>query len=211
MRIFGRTIAEYVRFEGGLLLFIAVVGFVRFALYQAGIQQSGAPDAQPPAPPEKVLGIVRWISMSAVVLMGAAYVGFRAHRSGFGGIKQLLPLTLLQSLVANGIAALGVYVAIRFQTDTIYSLPEFSGPGRPDGKTWSHVLAHVVLVPVVGLITWGLASLVMIAARGRQPMPPPATFAETTAAAAPPAASAAPPEAPAPEAPPSEPAPTVEQ
>jgi hypothetical protein len=213
MKIFGKTLGEYVRFEGGVLIFIAVVGLLRFALYQAGIQQSGAPEAPPPAPPEKVLGLVKWISMSAALLLGTAYVGFRTHRSGFGGIKQLLPLTFLQSLLANGIAALGVYVAIRFQTDTIYSLPEFSGPGRPDGKTWSHVLGHLaILTPAVTLITWGLAALVMIATRG--PQPPAAPGEREPAVEAPgdspaPGVAAALPEPVAPE-PPSEPPMTVQ-
>jgi hypothetical protein len=199
MRVFGRTLGEYVRFEAGLLILIAVVGVLRFALYQAGIHPSAAPNASPAATPEKVVSIARWFSMSAVLVVGALYLGVATHRRGFGGYKHLFLLNLLPGIVAHWTSAAGVLIAIVFQTDTIYTLPQFSG-GEPAGRTFQHALVHAAVAPfLTALAGTVLSSLVMLATRRRP---------KKTAAPQMPEPPAPPVEEP--PAPPSEPAATVE-
>jgi hypothetical protein len=168
MTIFGRRLGEYVRFEAGLLALITVVGVVRFGLYQSGIYPTGAPNAAPPAQPEDVASFVRWFSMTAVFALGALTLGVTAHRRGFGGYRHLLPLNLLAAVVVNWISALGVFVAIVFETDTIYSLPRFTAHGDPSGRTLHHALGHLFLAPIVmALAGWMVSALVMLLTRPR--------------------------------------------
>jgi hypothetical protein len=179
MKIFGRTLGEYVRFEAGLLALIVVVGLLRFGLYQAAIYPSGAPDARPGAPPEVVASYIRWLSMNAVLVLGALTLGYVTHRRAFGGYKHLLPLNLLLGIVSSWISAAGVLVAIVFHVDTIYSRPEFSGHVA-DGKTATHVLAHVFVGPIlIAIAGWMLSAIVMLITRPRpkkvRPLPAEAT------------------------------------
>jgi hypothetical protein len=89
------------------------------------------------------------------------YYGVAVYTSGFGSYKQLYPLLLFQSLLGEGLVALAVVLAILTGTDNIYTAPEYSGGG--DGKTWLHVLAHLVIAAVVlPLVSWGVSSLVML-------------------------------------------------
>src|SRR5207245_22343 len=85
-------------------------------------------------------------------LSGAHYYAVRAHTTGFGSYKQLLPPLWIQSVVANGIVIVGIVIGIVTGRDNIFTAPEYSGGG--EGKTWFHVIAHVVVgVVVFPLIT----------------------------------------------------------
>lgn len=148
MKIFGKTLSEYVAFSKAFLILIVLVGIVRLALSLAGIPNS----------------TTKWFSITAMASIGILYFAIRTHTSGFGSYKQLLPLYVLQSVVAMVIIVAAIVLAISTGTDNIYSAPEYSGGG--DGKTWFHAGAHVVFGVVIGpLGSWLVGCLVMFATK----------------------------------------------
>ena len=152
--MFGKTAAQYVGFQKVVLALIVVIFLLRLMLSLAGTPNS----------------VARWISVTAVLLAGVLYYGVAVHTSGFGSYKQLYPLVLFQSLLGEGLLALGVALAILTGTDNIYTAPEYSGGG--DGKNWGHVLAHLVVAAVIlPLVSWGVSSLVMLVTKKVAPRP----------------------------------------
>jgi hypothetical protein len=143
MTIFGKTLSEYVSFAKPLLLLIGVVGIARLGLSLAGVQT----------------GIVKWLSISAVLLIGLVYFSIRVYTTGFGSYKQLLPVLFLQSVTAQAIIIAGIVIAIETGRDNIFSVPEYAG-GR-DGKTWLHAGAHLVLGLIGPLVVWLIGSVIM--------------------------------------------------
>ena len=144
MTIFGKRLSEYVAFTKYFLVLILVVGIARLALSLAGVPNSTA----------------KWVSISGVALIALVYTSIRVHTSGFGSYKHLLPLLVLQSLTGQLVIIAGIVLAIFTGTDNIFSAPEFSGD--QDGKTWLHVVAHLVGGLVVGpLVTWLVGSVIM--------------------------------------------------
>jgi hypothetical protein len=56
-------------------------------------------------------------------------------------------------VVAQAIVIAGIIIAIYTHKDNVFSAPEYSGGS--DGKTWFHVLAHLILGLIIGpLIVW---------------------------------------------------------
>jgi|SRR5690349_7483246 len=147
MRIFGKSLSEYFGFEKVILALIAIVGIVRLALSLGGVSNS----------------VVKWISITAISFIGLIYVSITAYTSRFGSYKQILPLVFLQTALAHLIVIVGIILAIQSNKDNIYSAPEYSpaGPGG-NGKTWGHVIAHViagfVFLPLLG---WLIGSILM--------------------------------------------------
>jgi hypothetical protein len=145
MKIFGKTVGEYLRFAAGVVALVVVVGLARLGLSMAGVP----------------VGAVKWLSVTTVALLGVVYFGIRTHTTGFGSYRQLLPLMVITLGAASWVSGLAVVLAIATGTDNIYSLPEYSG--GQDGKTFFHAFAHFAIAPfVAGFIAWGLASLVML-------------------------------------------------
>ena len=148
MRMFGKSLSEYVRFQKMILGLILVVGVVRLALSLAGVPTSTA----------------KWFSLTAAALIGSVYYGIRVHTTGFGGYKHLLPLSIIQNLLAQFIAIAAIALAIFTGQDNIFSLPEYYGGS--DGKTWGHAIAHLFIGGILGsLVGWGFSALVMFVAR----------------------------------------------
>ncbi len=144
MKIFGKTLGEYVRFQKLFLLLILAVGLARLGLSLAGMPNSA----------------VRWLSMTVVVLAGVVYAGVKAARAGFG-YRHLLPVAFLQALLSNGIAIVGILLAITSGADNIFTAPEFGG-SVDDGHGAFHVLGHFAFGMGIGsLLSWGIASLVL--------------------------------------------------
>jgi hypothetical protein len=144
MTIFGKRLSEYIAFSKPFLILILVVGIARLALSLGGVSSS----------------IVKWISITAVAWIGVLYYSIRVHTSGFGSYKQLLPICVLQSLVAQTIIILAIILAIFTGTDNAYSAPEFNFGS--DGKNWLHVGAHLVLGTTIGpLMGWLIGCLIM--------------------------------------------------
>ena len=143
--MFGKTVAQYLRFQRVVLVLIVVAFLVRLMLSLAGTPNS----------------VAKWISVTVVLLAGIVYYGVAVHTSGFGSYKQLYPLVLFQSVLGEGLVALAIVLAIFTSRDNIYTAPEYSGGG--DGKNWLHVVAHLVIGAVVfPLVSWGVSSLVLL-------------------------------------------------
>ena len=143
--MFGKTVAQYLGFQKVVLALIGLVFLVRLAL-----SLSGTPNAT-----------AKWVSVTVVLLFGVVYYGVAVHTRGFGSYKQLLPLLLFQSVLAETLVALAIVLAIVTGTDNIYTAPEYSGGG--DGKNWTHVVAHLIVGSVVlPLVTWAISSLVLL-------------------------------------------------
>ena len=122
--MFGKTVAQYLRFQRVMLAVIVLVWLVRLTLSLTGVPND----------------TTRWASVTAVLLVGVFYYGVAVHTKGFGSYKQLYPLMLFQSVVGEGLVALAIVLAILTSRDNIYTAPEYSGGG--DGKTWFHVVAQ---------------------------------------------------------------------
>jgi hypothetical protein len=144
MMIFGKRLSEYIAFCRPILILILIVGIVRLALSLGGVSNS----------------IDKWISITVVMWLGLIYYAVRVHTSGFGSYKQLLPICFLQSWTAQLVIIPSIILAIFTGKDNIYSLPEFAFGG--DGKTWLHVIGHVVGGGIVGpLIAWLVGCVIM--------------------------------------------------
>jgi hypothetical protein len=145
MRIFGKTLGDYLRFAAGVVALVVVVGVARLALDLEGVPVS----------------TVRFVSVTTAALLGVVYLAVRTHTSGFGSYRQLLPLMVITLGSASWVSGAAVVLAIASGTDNIYSIPEYSG--GQDGKTFFHAFAHFFIAPfVAGLVAWGLASIVML-------------------------------------------------
>jgi len=135
--IFGKSISDYVRFQKGILWLIVIVGLGRLVLSLAGVPNSTA----------------KWISITAVIVVGAVYCTMKMHTSGFGSYKHLLPVLIIQDGLSQIIVAVSIVLAMLTHKDNIFSAPEFSGGG--DGKNWGHVGAHLLLGFVIApLVFW---------------------------------------------------------
>lgn len=154
---FGKRCSEYLRFQQLFLGLILAVGLAKLGLSLAGMPNS----------------TTKWLSITTVSLAGLLYYGVRVHTTGFGSYKQLLPLVFNQNVLAHGITAIGIVIAIMTGRDNVFTAPEYSGGG--DGKTWLHVGAHVVFgMLVFSLVGWLIASLVMWVTKKVAPRPAPA-------------------------------------
>ncbi len=148
MNIFGKRLSEYVAFSKPFLGLILVVGIARLALSLGGVPNS----------------TVKWLSINAVGWIGVLYYSVRVHTSGFGSYKQLLPICFLQMVTAQVVIVPAIILAIFTGTDNIYSAPEYAFGS--DGKTWTHVAAHLFVGTTIGsLISWLVGCLIMFATK----------------------------------------------
>jgi len=163
MKIFGKSVSEYVDFEKEFLILVLVVGLVRL-----GLSLAGAPDSA-----------VKFASMTALMLLGLIYYSVRVYTSGFGSYRQLLPVLAFPVILMNLIIIAGIVIAIETGKDNIFTAPEFS-PGRfsgqqVSGRTWGHAAGHVVGMVWISLLLWGIGSLIMLVTKkatgGQQPKP----------------------------------------
>jgi hypothetical protein len=140
--MFGKSFAEYVRFQRWMLVLIAAVGVLRLVLSLAG------------APNE----IVRFFSMTVAALVGLVYYAVAVHTSGFGSYKQILPLLLIQNVLANTIAIAGILLSLA-GLPNIFTAPEYGGQISQAFHIGGHVVFGILLASLIG---WGLASLIML-------------------------------------------------
>jgi hypothetical protein len=151
--IFGKSCSDYLRFQRVWLGLVLAVGLARLGLSLAGLPNS----------------TTKWLSLTVLTLLGVFYYGVRVHTSGFGSYKQLLPLIFNQNALAQVIVIAGIVIGILTGHDNVFTAPEYSG-GR-DGKNWFHVLAHGVVILVLPLVGWLVASLVMWVTKKVAPRP----------------------------------------
>jgi hypothetical protein len=143
--MFGKPVAEYLRFERGILFAILVVGLLRLGLSLAGVP----------------MGTVKMVSVTAALLVGVLYVGVAAAVKGFGAYRHLLPLVFFQALLVNAIAAAAIGLAALTGQPNAYTAPEYTN--LPNYLP--HAMGHLVGTLVVAPIAWGLASLAMLVTR----------------------------------------------
>ena len=144
MKIFGKSLSEYVRFENEFLILVLVVGLARLGLSLLDVPNS----------------TTKFVSLTVVLLLGLFYYSVRVYTSGFGSYKQLLAVLELASIVGGTIIIAGIVISILTGKDNIFSAPEYS-PNHADGKTWFHAGAHVVATLVVPVVLWLVGSLIM--------------------------------------------------
>lgn len=154
--IFGKPCSDYLRFQRVILGLVLVVGLARLGLSLAGLPNS----------------TTKWLSLTVLTLIGVFYYGVRVHTSGFGSYKQLLPLIFNQNALAQIIVIVGIVIGILTGHDNVFTAPEYSG--NQDGKNWFHVVAHGVVILVLPLVGWLVASLVMWVTKKVAPRPVPA-------------------------------------
>jgi len=144
--IFGKPYSDYIRFQAPFLAALVVVGLARLALSLAGLPDS----------------TVKFVSVSVVGFAGIVYYGLRVRPSGFGGYRQMLVLIFNQGLIANGVAILGIGLAVT-GLPNIYDVIEFRGPfATAETTPLQHGLAHLFIGTTVGaLIGWAMGSIVM--------------------------------------------------
>jgi hypothetical protein len=148
MKIFGKTISEYVGFAKGFLILVLLVGLARLVLSLAGVANS----------------VDKFLSLSVLMLVGLVYFSVRVYTSGFGSYKQLLPVLALQWIASQSIIIAGIVIAIATSKDNIFSSPEFS-PNRADGRNWAHAISHLVVMLVAPVISWLIGCLIMLITR----------------------------------------------
>ena len=73
IKILGKPGAEYIRFQAPMLVLIASVGLLRMGLSLIGI-------ADP---------VVRWLSLTALLLIGMVYAAVRVQTTSFGNYRHL--------------------------------------------------------------------------------------------------------------------------
>jgi hypothetical protein len=147
VKIFGKTLSEYIAFEKWFLILVLVVGLLKLELSLLGVSYS----------------VDKYLSLTVLMLIGMLYYSIKVHTSGFGSYKQLLPVLALPAILAQAIVVGGIILAIKTGKDNIYSIPEVSG--KVDGKTWSHALGHLMAMVIFPLVLWVLGSLLMFAAK----------------------------------------------
>ena len=148
MTLMNKPVSDYFTFQKPILILILVVGFLRLGLSLAGVPNSS----------------VKWISVTAVALIGIVYCAVQVPRTGFGTYRHLFPLYWVQAVIGNSIICGAIVLAILTGTDNIYSVPEYSPTG--DGRTWFHVMAHAMDGLFIGpAFGWLIGSAIMFVVR----------------------------------------------
>ena len=107
-------------------------------------------------------------AMTVVAIVATFYYGVAVYTKGFGSYRQLLPLLVIQAVVANLIVIVGILIAAATGKPNIFTAPEYGGTMSPA----FHIAGHVVFGMIVGpLIGWAIASLVMLITKKVKPAP----------------------------------------
>jgi hypothetical protein len=130
IRVFGRPLSSYLRFQRAVLVVLLVVGLARLCLSLAGLPHDS----------------VRWLSMTGVAIGGAVVYGLRAPAAGFRTDRELIPLLVIQAALANAIVIAGIAIGTLSGRENVFTTPRYAG-GLPPGR---HVAGHVLL----GLVIW---------------------------------------------------------
>ena len=107
MKLFGKSLSEYIEFQRQILSLIAVVALLRLLLSLAGL-----PNAS-----------VKWLSVSVAGILGVVYYGIRVHTQRFGSYRELLPLVVIQNGVMQAIIIAAIVLGIYTGRDNIYTAP----------------------------------------------------------------------------------------
>src|SRR5215475_509417 len=148
MMIFGKPLSKYVAFAWLFLILIFATGVVRLALSLTGSPNSTA----------------RWFTMTGLAWIAVLYYSIRMRTSRFGSYKELLVVFVLLDWTAQLVAVAGIAIAIFTGVNNVFSAPEFAFGS--DGKTWTHLGAHLLIGTTVGaLVPWGVGSAIFTGAK----------------------------------------------
>ena len=148
MIIFGKRLSDYAAFSRIFLILIPAIGIARLVLSLSGVPNS----------------TTRLLSMTVAAWIAVIYYSIRVHTTGFGSYKQLLPVIALLNIPAQAIAITGIAIAIFSGNNNVFSSPEFAFGS--DGKTWTHLLAHVFIGTTIGtLFPWMIGSGILALTR----------------------------------------------
>jgi len=149
--MFGKKFADYIRFQGWILILLVTVFLIRL-----GLSLSGRSFAQ-----------IRWISMNLVLLLGLVYCAIAVHTRKFGGYRHLFGLLLVQNVLSHTLIALAITLSIVTGIPNIFTAPEVSGGS--DGAHWLHVVAHAVGGFLVSVLAWLFGSVILFVTRKLKP------------------------------------------
>jgi hypothetical protein len=162
--VFGKKVKEYVRFERWILILIVVVFALRLGLSLAGVPVGGniaALDGNYKA--------TEWVSINLVLLVGILYCAIAVQTTGFGTYKHLFPLLLFQTTIAHWLIGMGIILGIVTGHNNVFTAPEHCGVCGADGLKWGHAFGHIVLPPLVSLVSWLPASAILFVTRKVRP------------------------------------------
>lgn len=152
MTVFGKRLSEYVAFQKVVLAVIVAVGILRLALSLAGVADA----------------TTKWLSMTVVVLATTIYYGITVYTKGFGTYRHLLPLLVIQGVVANLIVIVGIVISAATGRPNIFTAPEYGGTLSVPFHIGGHLIAGMIVGPLIG---WAISSLVMLITRKVKPAP----------------------------------------
>ncbi len=161
--MFGKKVKEYVRFERWILILIVVVFALRLGLSLAGVTNAYLPGKF------LVPQATEWVSINVVLLVGILYCAIAVQTTGFGTYKHLFPLLLLQTTIAHWLVGMGIILGIVTGHNNVFTALEHCGACGADGLKWSHAFGHIVLPPLVSLISWLPASGILFVTRKVRP------------------------------------------
>ena len=101
--------------------------------------------------------------------MGILYCAIAVQTTGFGTYKHLFPLLLFQTTIAQGLVGMGIILGIVTGHNNVFTAPAHCGVCGADGLKWGHAFGHIVLPPLVSLISWLPASAILFVTRKVRP------------------------------------------
>ena len=150
MTIFGKKLSEYVAFQKAILIVVVVVGLLRLGLSLAGVSDAAT----------------RWLSLTVVGIAATIYYGIAVHTKGFGTYRHLLPLLVIQGVVANLLVIVGILISAGTGRPNIFTANEYGGTSSVPFHVGGHVVGGMVIGP---LIAWAISSLVMLITKKVKP------------------------------------------
>lgn len=145
MKLFGKRIPDYLYFQRFFIALILVAGLTKLSLSLAGV------------PPR----ILEWLSLTGITTLGFVYYSVRVPTSGFGTKRHLLPLLIIQNLIAQAIVISGIALANVTGRDNIFTVSEHSSIYH-NGRSWTHAAGHLIFnVIVLSVIWWAIGSIVI--------------------------------------------------
>ena len=140
MKLFGKTLGDYLQLERGLLLATIIVGLIRLGLTLAGVSNA----------------IVWWFSMTALTLIGIVVLPISVQRKGFGSYNHVFVLLAIQLAVSGVIIAAGIGIAAATGVSNIFQ------SDSPDANPAMHAVEHLIGGPTItAFLFWLPASLVL--------------------------------------------------
>ena len=166
--MFGKKVKEYVRFERWILILIVVVFALRLGLSLAGVSKAEYPVMTRTGIPT-IPKATEWVSINLVLLVGILYCAIAVQTTGFGTYKHLFPLLLFQTTIAHSLVGMGIILGIVTGHDNVFTDLAHCGVCGADGLKWSHAIGHIVVGPLVSLVSWLPASAILFVTRKVRP------------------------------------------